>query len=263
MAAVGPENFVDELRTAPIALTQTTAFFQIADDPVTSGMLHLWSLTVEWCFYVMWPLILLIALRRQVSNRALIAGAGSLAVVLYLVSLPSAPLTFYVSPVANVSVMLLGACAALDHARRDVPRERRRSDLALALLLVIFITPSNLTGLPTYRYAYFPIAAMAAFVLIHQFVEGGLADRVLTWWPMVVTGRASYSLYLWHIPVLWIVWWSLPEASALFRVGLALASLVPVVWASYMLLVRPWLHTSPRPAPVSPTEVQPATSSAA
>lgn len=65
---------------------------------------------------------------------------------------------------------------------------------------------------------------------------------------MRALGLASYSLYLWHLPILWIAWWGLPQLSPASRAGIALAVLVPVVYVSFRYLEKPWLRL---PAPKS------------
>ena len=58
---------------------------------------------------------------------------------------------------------------------------------------------------------------------------------------MTTLGLVSYSLYLWHIPVLWIAWWGLSDLPPAARGGIALATLVPAVHLSFRYLEKPWL----------------------
>ena len=59
---------------------------------------------------------------------------------------------------------------------------------------------------------------------------------------MTAVGRSSYSLYLWHLPILWTAYWALPGLPVAGRVALATAALVPVVWLSFTLLEKPVLR---------------------
>jgi peptidoglycan/LPS O-acetylase OafA/YrhL len=61
---------------------------------------------------------------------------------------------------------------------------------------------------------------------------------------MRTLGLTSYSIYLWHMPVLWVIWWTLDELPGWQRVVCALAALVPVVAASFYFLERPWLRAA-------------------
>jgi len=142
--------------------------------------------------------------------------------------------------------MLLGAGLALHHARPgrrdDAGREPLVVTLGILLLVVATLLPSSLNGHPAYRYTVFPAAAVIAFVVIdHRRDRSGLAVRLLGSRALSGIGVASYSLYLWHLPVVWAVRAAWPDASPPLVCAAALVVLVPVVGVSFVLLERPWL----------------------
>lgn len=244
-AALDAPPLADVVRTAPMVLAQATAPFVAAGPIAVEPWQHTWSLTVEWVFYLAWPLLLLAARRRLDAARlrtlVLVAAA-----VLYVASLALSPRVFYFLAPANWSAMLLGAGLALHHAvperRDDAGREPLVVTLGVVLLVVATLLPSSLNGHPAYRYTVFPAAAVIAFVVIdHRRDRTGVAVRLLGSRMLSGIGVASYSLYLWHLPVVWAVGAAWPEASPLLVCAAALVALVPVVGVSFVLLERPWL----------------------
>ena len=247
LVAFGPGDAHEAAVGSVAALTQTTALWFGANQPVFEPLVPTWSLTVEWVFYLLWPLALLRLRARGLGLDASRRVALGAAAVLFVVSLPLPSQQFYLLPLANVGVMLVGAGLALSHLGRSdaAPggRDPQISDLAFLLFLVIVFLPSaGATGVWVYRFTQFPIAIIAAYLVIDQRPgTGGIARRLLESRPMRTIGITSYSTYLWHLPVLWVVWWGLHDLPANLRLLLALGILVPVVWASYTFVEKPWL----------------------
>ncbi|CAN7147347.1 acyltransferase family protein [Knoellia sp. LjRoot47] len=233
-----------------IVLTQTTGLWHVFGSFPVEAWLPAWSLTVEWVFYLAWPLVLLVMRRRGMSTTTAMRVALGLAAVLYLASMPLSPKAFYYLPVGNLAVMLVGAALALAHARsprRTGGRDAGIADLAfLAFVVAVLLPSTGASGSWFYRVSYVPVAVGVALVLIDQRPgTSGLARRLLESRPMVAVGQASYSLYLWHLPLLWSAFWGLPDLPVAARVGVATVALVPVVWLSYTLLEKPVLRPSP------------------
>lgn len=251
MAWVGPEDPKQVLANAFIVLTQLTSFFYVAGVMPEAPMLHTWSLTVEWAFYLLWPLVVVLLHRRGASAGSARRIALTSAALLFLASLPLSPLAFYYLPSSNLPAMLVGAALALGHAQRAEGlypgREPRIADMAFLLFLLMVFLPSASSGLWLYRVSLFPAAVIAAYFIIDQRPgTASVVRRALEARPMRALGLASYSLYLWHLPILWIAWWGLPQLSPASRAGIALAVLVPVVYVSFRYLEKPWLRL---PAP--------------
>lgn len=262
MAAVGPESWSEEISAVAMVATQTTAFFQAAGSMPVDGWLHTWSLTVEWTFYVTWPVAVVAARRRQVAPERLRRWTLAAAAALYAASVVLPALAFYVLPVGNLAVMLLGASLALKHVSAEAPprHDPGLAGIALLLLAVMVFLPSNTSGLYLYRFTYFVGAAAAAYVIIDRTPPGSRVGSLLSSRALTAVGRASYSLYLWHVPVLWVVWWGLPAVDPVQRALVAVAAMFPVVWASYTFLEKPWLrrrmladaHSASSPAHTEP-----------
>jgi peptidoglycan/LPS O-acetylase OafA/YrhL len=188
--------------------------------PSINPLVHTWSLSVEWQFYLFFPLILILgefAERRGffAKEKVLLIGVIALSTMSFLLSFgeANAPILgqldvfgFY-SPIPRFWEFGLGVLALLT-VRAMGPIARGRAlwlslgGLAL-LVAALFVvgedtrTPGPTTLLPTVATALLIVAGTSS-ATDRNFVDRVLASRPLTW-----LGDVSYSLYLWHWPVLY------------------------------------------------------------
>lgn len=186
-------------------------------DGLVSGLTHLWSLCVEVAFYLVFPLLVLALGRCSPAWRA------AFIVALALLSLGWGFLPFVEStpaegvanrqiwPPAYASWFAVGLLAA-EWEGRVVPRIFRVRwlwwGLALAVAWVAgqeWFGPLGLTHPAPGEFAV-RIAAGAVFAFC-VVVPYALApeDRVLSSAPLTTLGRWSYSVFLWHLPVMALV----------------------------------------------------------
>lgn len=167
-----------------------------------------WSLSVEWMFYILWPLAVYKLRRSDVDAVLLAKWAVAVAVVLYLLALPQDALWFYYGPVARVAEMLLGGALGLTMSvsarKNEEPTRPRRATTAAALCLAFIATytvfgPAQWDSL--FRYFGLPLTVAVTLYLIWFGIRSPLSPltRLLGWGPLAFVGRVSYSLYLWHI----------------------------------------------------------------
>lgn len=210
----------------------------------TNPLLHLWSLSVEEQFYLVLPVILLLAWRRsQGSSRR-----GPLASVIFLgfvsigllgfaprilatTAAPDALFGFY-SPVVRAWEFLIGVSLALTVRWRNVGILAQR---AIGAVGVVFLLGAMLLIDETFAFpgpsTLLPVVGAALLIVATESRRGWLHDA-LTAGPMVALGDRSYSLYLWHWPIIVLATLIFGSASETIAVGLiaALVSLVPTLW---------------------------------
>ena len=206
-----------------------------AADSKLHPLLHTWSLAVEEQFYVVWPLIVLLALRR--SRRTLIWTVAAVTFVSFVAcivgTVADQRVAFYGSPL-RAWEFGAGALVSL------IPASRVRSAAVLGGLgLAGIVTTGVVTpqaGFPG-LYAAGPVIATAAALMAGASAPARGYIRILNSTPLQFVGRLSYSWYLWHWPVL-ILTATMVDLTLPGRLLCMVASL-GFAWAAHHLVENP------------------------
>ena len=222
---------------------QATDYLQSELAP--SPLLHLWSLGVEEQFYLFWPALLLLATRATSNPRARVGLVAAAVVVtsfglsLWLTAV-SAPWAFFSLP-SRAWELGIGALLAVG-AYRLAAIPRPFSTLAGWVGLAMIVGSAFVidTGTPFPGIAaLLPTVGTAFAMLPGMRGQAEVPARILGWAPARFLGRISYSLYLWHWPLLVLPTAVAGETLPLpIRVGLMLAA-IPIAYASQRWLEDP------------------------
>ncbi len=181
-----------------------TSYF--AEDSNLQPLLHLWSLGVEEQFYLFWPIIL-VALLTRFARRRLLSVTLLLTLASFVLAeilIPRAPMFAYYMLPARAGELLLGALLAIWLSRgHAVMASWTRLLLGLAGACLIALSLGWITedmGFPGVNALPSTLGAALLIWAGSGRVMG--VSQVLALRPLVLVGLISYSLYLWHWPVL-------------------------------------------------------------
>lgn len=239
-------QFFQALRAASgqisnILFSREIDYFAIGNK--NNPLLHTWSLGVEEQFYFVWPLILFFTHKLWGMKRAVIVlGAvlvTSLCISEYMVR-TNAIDAFYLLhsrgwELAMGGLIGLGAIPAL--------RKQWGIELAslmgcvLIILSVIFYHEDGFPGLK----AILPCLGAALFIYSAQHGQG-MAHKIISSRPLVFTGLISYSLYLWHWPLIaFYKSYFTPTLSPTVQIIIAVLSFA-LAYLSFKFVERPFRH---------------------
>ena len=233
------------LAATPVLLSNVATWAErsgyFAPDVRQLPLSHLWSISVEEQFYLLYPLLLITITRYGLRYRRLTLA------VLAAISLALCVWASHYKPVANYFFaptraweLLLGAMLAIGGTPR-IGHRLASEGLAVAGLVGIAIVVHLYTAETRYpgTATILPCLATAALLATGSSPQPALVNRMLSWPPLVFIGLISYSLYLWHQPLLAFVGYYriAPLTPGATVVPLAVTLLVAV--ASWRFIERP------------------------
>ncbi|ALO66308.1 hypothetical protein AS189_07160 [Arthrobacter alpinus] len=219
---------------------------------------HYWSLSVEEQFYFVWPLALLglfkLGKRFGSPRRVLVAGVALAAVAslmysVYFTATGPDP-AYFVTPV-RVWEFAVGALVALLAAKITLPRFPAVG-VATAGWLVIVLAAASFnqdTQFPGWA-ALLPVVGTAAVIVAGLGRAKAPFGPVLAWKPVQFAGDVSYSIYLWHWPMIVVAPYLVGgELNAFHKLVIALCCL-PLAWLTKVLVEdqgKSWKMLGKRP----------------
>jgi peptidoglycan/LPS O-acetylase OafA/YrhL len=245
-----PRDVVNVARSAllSVASLANVYFWQLRggyfdSDARELPLLHLWSLGVEEQFYMLWPLVLLAVGRRWKSHAFLIccAIAALTSFVLGDVLFWWDPSFVYFLLPTRAGELLSGAIVAslVLTGQLAIPSTIRAAlapaaVAAIGASLAIF---NDSTVFPGVR-ALLPTLGTAALLAVGSQPAGSFITRLLSARPLVAIGLISYSVYLWHWPLMAFYRYGYGEPTTAAQWGLpALALALGAL--SYAVVERP------------------------
>jgi peptidoglycan/LPS O-acetylase OafA/YrhL len=211
-------------------------------------LLHLWSLGVEEQFYLIWPIVIGVAfrLRWRMTYVTSVLFAGSFFYSLHASAGGSG--AAYFSPLSRFWELAVGSMLAVGLSSPwscNANRDRRPASRVMTEVLAfggLVMTVGSIwvidksTTFPA-PWALMPVGGAA--LLIGVGMRSRLAEYALSSRPMVSCGKISYSMYLWHWPLLSYCHIMADGApSRVVRVSAVVLSII-LAWVTTRLVERP------------------------
>lgn len=205
---LAPDDYRNLGRSAIAALLSFSNFFFFAeagyfDTPAAEKpLLHTWSLGIEEQYYLVFPLLLLLLSKYWPRPRlAVTAVICAISLALCVALTADSPTAAFFLPQTRCWELLVGSLLAMWKPRLPATRWVVEAGATIGAALIIFsiATFSDATAFPGWTAAVPVIgAALIIFCADRNTVIGISLSHPVP----VFVGKISYSLYLWHLPIL-------------------------------------------------------------
>jgi peptidoglycan/LPS O-acetylase OafA/YrhL len=233
-------------------LWHESGYFDIAAN--TKPLLHLWSLAVEEQFYLVWPAILLLAHRYKRRTTLGIFAVLLASFVINLITIQNDPVADFYSPLSRLWELASGGLLVQferiryrtrAQAAEPVSNKSWSRDAWPIFGALLILGSAGLYNSGSSFPGYLAVVPVIGAVLIVAGGPGSWLHRAfLACRPMVWVGKLSYSLYLWHWPVLVLATLLFADQHFRYLTTGCLALSVLLAWGTYCWCERP-IHRIP------------------
>ncbi|WP_282837173.1 acyltransferase family protein [Microbacterium flavum] len=246
-------NAIEIIASATYVENWTLAAMSVnysALNDAASAAQHFWSLSVEEQFYLVWPILMLGAvwaasrLGRPERQRTVIlvtlAAVACASLVSSIVYTAAHPAPAYFATFTRAWEFALGGLVALGVSRLRAPQGLRYALIAAGLGLIVYpvFAFGPATPFPG-SAALLPAIGTAAVIAAGSLGARTRFSPVFEWRPVQWVGDVSYSLYLWHWPLIVVAPFVLGrELSGPIRIAILAVALV-LAWATRRWVEKP------------------------
>jgi len=215
---------------------------------------HTWTLSIEEQFYLLWPLVIILLLRRASSRQSTIRFiflAAFLAMVCRLALLYIGETEYRISRGTDTraDALLMGSVVGMMFASGLLPNRAWVKKLLGVLGLLVFVVVAliflgfyqRFPGQFKINFIYGAVSFVTAILILHLVgSEAGRLNWILSRPWLVYVGKISYGLYLWHYPIFRLT--QLKEFPRATELAIEMSLTLLMTLVSFHLLERPLLR---------------------
>ena len=221
-----------------------------------------WSLAQEGQFYLLWPAVLALLLRWR-RRTPFVLGVLGISILVLVAAVPLVRHAYpaygaYTSPLDRTAELLLGSAAAILWRERLLPPLLGRPITGCVALVGLALVLAG-AGTPQ-RTSYLAAAVLATLLIVSLLTDGqagsvsnrssrrfagragGALSAALSGTPLRFTGRISYGIYLYHLPIYYLLLNYAPGRSHYFYGAVVFAASLLAAACSWKLLESPIIH---------------------
>ena len=247
-----PTDFIDYVKSAKYTtLFTSNQYFSrsttgyAAPDTANLLLLHTWSLSIEWQWYLLLPVGILL-LNRFFSDKAvkivtIAITIGMLVLSLYLSDKHPNKSYYFLS--SRIFEFMIGSClVVLNHEQFKLKQSVASALGVLSLLAIGYCATRTkiVLGYPDYHAVFVSIAS--ALLIFVGATTNGIASRILSLSPLVFVGSISYSLYLWHWPIFATGRYLGLTENTIFKIACFAVTFI-AAYLSYVFIEKPFRKT--------------------
>ncbi|HEX8445340.1 MAG TPA: acyltransferase family protein [Sphingomonas sp.] len=207
-------------------------------------LLHMWSLGVEEQYYLLFPLLMMVVVRRDGWLKPLLWGLVALSLGTSLYQVATAPDAAFYLPFARLWELMAGSLLAIG-AVPAIRSESVRDGVGWAGLAAIGIAVLAYGADTPFPGASALLPCLGAAAIVHATGSGPSGvGRLLATRPLVFVGSISYSLYIWHWPLIVFTRYALQRPLTPIEIAMLLAVTLTVAIAAWKWIEQPWRQRS-------------------
>lgn len=252
-------------------------FGYFSTDATIIPLLHTWSLGVEEQFYIFWPLFLILVFNTGISLKIFarqsyaskpvlnirwknkdIASISSATVniskflpptlllmifSIYLFKFSYVADKFFYYPLTRAFELLFGCMLAIYLSNNKPTDNKRFLNISAVVAVIFMLYPMVLRSVP-YPSNWTIMSCVGATVYLYAGSNSNyipFVNKIFSWKPFVGVGLISYSLYLWHWPIIAYINYLSIEKTPLVKIIL-LATSLALATLSYFFVEKPFRY---------------------
>ncbi|PVH27019.1 acyltransferase family protein [Sphingobacterium corticibacter] len=222
----------------------TSGYFDGASK--TNLLLHTWSLSVEWQFYMIYPIFLLFINKIFKSRIAMIVGISTLTLISFILcaiySIKDQSLAFYMVHTRAWEMLLGGIAFVGSQWAERIMSLQVRSAITMCSLLTLALCITNV--IPVAHYGWPSALTLIPAIVTFLVILSNSNVSIFTWRLPNFISDVSYSWYLWHWPIAVFALYFTVHEGVNNKILLIMLSFVAAI-CSYFFVEKKMYHWKP------------------